>query len=236
MKLYEWNWTPSSRRLRIFLLEKGIEIPTEEVSTPDLRLEPWFRAIYPHAMAPMLELEDGTQIGEVFSIWLYLEALHPDPPLLGTTAVEKATVAAWERRAYDEGMIGYAEISRNSHPQFVNRGLPGYPEPVPQIPALIERGKLRVDFFHKKFDRQLAWNRFVAGERFSVADITTVSAIDYGRWLDLAIPGHFRNLKRWYAELQQIESVRKSLPYFSPNGTPIIRSQALLSEQERLRR
>src|ERR1700730_10979106 len=95
-----------------------------------------------------------------------LETLHPNPPLMGTTAVEKAVISAWERRAYDEGMVGHAEIFRNSHPQFVDRGLPGHVDPVPQISALIERGKLRVARFHEKFNDQLSKNNFIAGEKW----------------------------------------------------------------------
>ena len=120
---------------------------------------------YPHYMVPMLELEDGTQIGEALAIWTYLEALHPQPALMGRTALEKATISSWERRAYDEGLIGHAEIFRNSHPNFVDRGLPGYHAKVPQIPALIERGKMRVAHFYQKFNNQLADNKFVVGER-----------------------------------------------------------------------
>ena len=162
MKLYDWDFAPNCRRVRMFLLEKGIDITKEECITPSIALKNTYIRQYRHAMVPMLELDDGTQIGEGLSIWIYLEAMHPNPPLMGATALEKAQIAAWERRAYDEGMLGHAEIFRNSHPQFVDRGLPGHTEPVPQIPALIERGKLRVARFHGKFNEQLARNEFVA--------------------------------------------------------------------------
>ncbi len=91
---------------------------------------------------------------------------------------------------YDEGMVGHAEIFRNSHPQFVDRGLPGHVDPVPQISALIERGKLRVAQFHEKFNDQLSKNNFIAGEKFSVADITTITVCDFGLALGMAIPDH----------------------------------------------
>ena len=169
MKLYDWDFAPNCRRVRMFVLEKDIQIPREECITPAIALKGQYTGHYKHAMVPMLELDDGTQLGEALSIWIYLEALYPDPPLLGITPLEKALISAWERRAYDEGMVGHAEIFRNSHPNFVDRGLPGHLEPVPQIPALIERGKLRVERFHKKFNEQLSKNTFVAGDRFSVA-------------------------------------------------------------------
>jgi glutathione S-transferase len=110
MKLYEWDFAPNCRRVRMFLLEKGIDILKEECITPEIALKAPYLVMYKHAMVPMLELDDGTQIGEALSIWTYLETLHPDPPLMGTTAVEKAVISAWERRAYDEGMVGHAEI------------------------------------------------------------------------------------------------------------------------------
>ena len=138
MKLYEWDFAPNCRRVRMFLIEKGIEISKKECITPQIVLKPGYLAHYRHA----LELDDGTQIGEALVIWIYFEASYPDPPLMGTTALEKAVISAWERRAYDEGMVGHAEIFRNAHPKFVDRGLPGHLEPVPQIPALIERGEV----------------------------------------------------------------------------------------------
>ena len=114
MKLYEWDFAPNCRRVRMFLLEKGIEVQREECITSDIILKNDYRDRYAHYMVPMLELDDGTQIGEALSIWHYFETLHPDPPLMGATPVEKAMISAWERRAYDEGMVGHAEIFRNS--------------------------------------------------------------------------------------------------------------------------
>ena len=221
MRIYEWDFAPNCRRVRMFLLEKGIEVAREECITPDIVLKKSYLDYYPHAMVPMLELDDGTQIGEALSIWLYFETLYPDPPLMGTTALEKATISAWERRAYDEGMIGHAEIFRNSHPHFVNRGLPGHREPVPQIPALIERGKLRVARFHRKFNEQLSRNKYVAGDRFTVADITTITVCDFGHALNMQIPDECPHVKRWYDDMQERESVRKSRPTHLPDGSPM---------------
>jgi glutathione S-transferase len=132
-----------------------------------------------------------------------------------------AAISAWERRAYDEGMVGHAEIFRNSHPNFVDRGLPGHREPVPQIPALIDRGKLRVARFHKKFNEQLARNKFVAGDKFSVADITTITVADFGHALKMQIPDDCPHVKRWYDEMQQRDSVLKSRPTHLPDGSPM---------------
>jgi glutathione S-transferase len=102
MKLYEWDFAPNCRRVRMFLFEKGIEIPREECITPAIALKDDFLDRYQHNMVPMLELDDGTQIGEALGIWTYLETMNPEPPLMGRTALEKATISAWERRAYSE--------------------------------------------------------------------------------------------------------------------------------------
>jgi glutathione S-transferase len=221
MKVYEWNAAPNCRRLRLYLEEKNLSFPTVECGTSDLSLNQSYCLQYQHRMVPMLELEDGTQIGEVQSIWSYLESLYPDPPLMGRTALEKAVIAGWERRAYDEGMTGYAEIFRNSHPNFVNRGLAGYSEPVPQVPALIERGKLRIARFQQMFDRQLSDRKFVVGDHLTIADITAISSIDFGHLLGIQIPEECRHLKRWYDDMQEIESVRRSLPTRDAEGAPI---------------
>jgi glutathione S-transferase len=205
----------------MFILEKGIEIPKEECITPEIILKKPFLSMYKHAMVPMLELDDGTQLGEALAIWTYLETLYPEPPLMGTTALEKAQISAWERRAYDEGMIGHAEIFRNSHPNFVDRGLPGHTEPVPQIPELVERGKMRVARFHRKFNEQLSKNKFVAGDRFTVADITTITVVDFGHALEMEIPKNCPNVRRWYDEMQLRDSVRNSMPTHMPDGSPM---------------
>ena len=200
MKLYHAPITPSCRRVRIFLREKGIDIPTVDVQD-DFQLVGWYRERYAHAVVPMLELDDGTQVGESIAICRYFEDLHPQPNLMGTDAREKAVIEMWERRAYLEGSGAIEEIFRNSHPLLVDRGLAGTDEPVPQIPALIERGRARLRRFLEKFDIQLSQNPFVAGERFSMADISAFCAIEFGCALGIAVPPQYRNLHRWYAEV-----------------------------------
>jgi glutathione S-transferase len=220
-KLYDWDFAPNCRRVRMFLIEKDLEIERVECITPKIALNQAFQKRYTHYMVPMLELADGTQIGEALAIWTYLEALFPQPPLMGATPLEKARISAWERRAYDEGIVGHAEIFRNSHPNFVDRGLPGYHEKIAQIPALIERGKKRVAHFYRKFNEQLADNAFVAGDKFSVADMTTLVAVDFGKALDMPIPQSAPNVERWYDAMQKRPSVRDSVPKHGPDGTPL---------------
>ena len=198
MKIYDWHIAPNPRRLHIYLAEKGIKVDLVEVGKEDLTLAPWFKEKYPHAMVPMLELDDGTHIGEAMAIARYFEETHPEPPLMGVDARDKAIVEMWERRANEEGMLPASELFRNSHPQFAARGLPGAADPIPAIPDLRERGRARLERFFAKFDRQLADHEFVAGERFTVADATTLAAVDFAGWSEVKVPDTCRNLQRWY--------------------------------------
>jgi glutathione S-transferase len=198
MKIHDWHIAPNPRRLHIYLAEKGLRIPLEEVGGDDLRLQPAYLAKYPHAMVPMLELDDGTHIGEVMAICRYLEELHPEPPLLGTDARDRAIVEMWERRANEEGMLAASELFRNTHPAFAGRGLPGSAEPIRQLPELVERARGRLGRFFSKFNAQLADHEFVAGARYTMADATALCAVDFCKWSELDIPAECTHLRRWY--------------------------------------
>lgn len=212
MKLYNWQFAPNCRRVRMFVLEKGLDLPAiEEVIGSGLRLRPEYLQTWPHAMVPMLELDDGTRIGEAMAICRYFEDEFPQPNLMGRDGREKGVIEMWERRAYDDCMIGTAEVFRNSHPDFVDRGIPGTTAPVPQIPALIERGKGRVARYYRKMQEQLRDHRFVAGDRFSVADITTLCAMDFARACDMPIPSDCPDVARWHADVSARPSATQSL-------------------------
>jgi glutathione S-transferase len=136
MKLYDFAPAPNPRRVRIFLAEKGIEVPTEQV---DLRAraqhEPAFVARNPSATVPVLELDDGTCISESVAICRYFEALQPEPPLMGEGAREQALVEMWQRRMEIDGMMAAGEAFRNATPGFKDRALAGT-APVAQIAEL----------------------------------------------------------------------------------------------------
>jgi glutathione S-transferase len=204
MKLYDWHFAPNPRRVRMFLAEKGLDVPIEEVGVPGkLCLKPEFVARFdPYATAPTLELDDGTCIGEAMAICRYLEDLHPEPRLMGKDALSKATIEMWERRAYEGAMLAIGELLRNTNPGFVDRGLPGTSETIEQIPALVERGRGRLSRFRRSADKQLAKNAFLAGPSFSVADVTAYCAIDFlGRVVEMPIPEELGNLRRWLGEI-----------------------------------
>ena len=131
MKLYNWQFAPNCRRVRMFLLEKGIDLPAiSEVIGDGMKLQPDYIKMWPAAMVPLLELDDGTRISEALAIVRYFEDLHPEPNLLGATPVERAFVTMWERPGYDEGIVGTAEVARNSMEVFHNRALPGFGDEV----------------------------------------------------------------------------------------------------------
>ena len=199
MKLYHSTSSPNSRRVRIFLAEKGLSIPfvAIDLGKGEQHSES-YRAINPRRVVPTLVLEDGTAIGEVPAICRYFEETHPTPPLLGETAKEKALVTMWERRAELEGFAAVMEAIRNAAPGLKGRAIAG-PHDYQQIPELAERSRLRVKNFFADFDAQLSEFPFVAGARFSVADITALATVDFAaKAISLLVPEDHDSLQRWY--------------------------------------
>src|ERR1700680_4359979 len=174
MKLYQSNASPNSRRVRIYLAEKGISMPIVPVDLGAReQLSDAYAAINPRRVVPTLVLDDGTAIGEVPAIVRYLEEIHPEPRLLGSTPRTKALVTMWERRVELEGFASVMEAVRNAVPGLKNRAIAG-PHDYEQIPALVERSKQRVGNFYADFNARLADVPFVAGGEFLVAHITPV--------------------------------------------------------------
>jgi len=199
MKLYQSDASPNSRRVRIFLAEKGISMPLVPV---DLAAREQFSEAYaavnPRRVVPTLVLDDGSAIGEVPAILRYIEEIHPEPPLLGATAKTKAQVAMWERRAEMEGFASVMEAVRNAAPRLQNRAIAG-PHDYEQIPALVDRSRMRVGHFYADFNTRLAVVPYVAGDAFSVADITAVVTVDFAtKAAGLPIPDQHAALRRWY--------------------------------------
>lgn len=209
MKLYEWGAAPNPRRVRIFLAEKGIEVPTEDVGVPNSGdLKPEFLAAHPHRRVPLLELDDGTCIGEAMAICRYFEALHPDPPLMGRDPREIAIIDMWERIAEFEGLHAVSEHFRNSRRTFVDRALAGYSQALGQIPDLIARGEARAMMYFHKIDAQLAHNEYVAGDNYSTADITTLCTVDFAKFCKLSVPDKCANLMRWHETVSSRPSAK----------------------------
>jgi glutathione S-transferase len=202
MKLYQSSASPNSRRARIFLAEKGISMPLVPV---DLGAKEQFSeayaAINPRRVVPALVLDDGTAIGEVPVILRYLEEVFPEPPLFGATPQARARAAMWERRVELDGFAAVMEAVRNAVPGLKSRAIAG-PHDYEQIPALVERSRQRVRNFYSDFDARLTDVPFIAGEEFSVADITAVVTVDFAaKAAGLPILDEHRALKRWYDQV-----------------------------------
>jgi len=199
MKLYDCVTAPSPRRVRIFLAEKGISVPTVQV---DLRngeqFTPAFRAINPECMVPVLELDNGTKITDILAICRYFEELHPDPPLMGRTAEERAVIGPWLHRIEWDGFLAAMEAFRNSTPGLKGRALPG-PEAYEQIAALAERDRTRIQRFFEWLNARLAASEFVCGPSYTVADISGMVAVDFAGWAKLKLPEDMTPLRRWHA-------------------------------------
>lgn len=208
MKFYDCTIAPSPRRVRIFLAEKGITLPTIQV---DLRkgeqFSDAFRAVNPDCTVPVLELDDGARIADILAICVYFENVQPAPALMGVDAHDRAVVTAWQRRVERDGFFAVAEAFRNSTPAFKTRALPG-PDDYEQIPALAERGRARMQKFYKLMDARFADNEFVAGARYTIADITTLVAVDFAGWIKLTVPDDCVHMRRWHAAVSARPSAK----------------------------
>ncbi len=208
MKFYDCSSAPSPRRVRIFLAEKGVTLPSVQV---DLRggaqLTAEFGKLNPWCTVPVLELDDGTAISEAIAICRYIEEAYPDPPLMGRDGKEKAVIAMWEHRCEMDGFFAVAEAFRNTAKGLKGRAMTGLAA-VEQIPALAERGRLRVQNFFKAMDVRLAESEFVAGPAYSVADITLLVTVDFAAGAKLEVPEGLTHLRRWHAHVSLRPSAR----------------------------
>ncbi len=198
MKLYDYQLAPNPRRVRIFLAEKGITVPTVQV---DLRageqFTPEFRSINPECTVPVLEFDDGRRIAEVIAICLYFELAHPEPALMGVGPQDRAIVADWHHRIERQGFWAVGDAFRHSVPGLIGRALPG-PDDYEQIPALAERGRARTARFFGMLDRHLAGRQFVAGDRYTIADIMALVTVNFAARINLAVLEGCSHLQRWH--------------------------------------
>ena len=198
MKFFDCKTAPSPRRVRIFIAEKSIAVETILVdlrSKEQLGVE--FKTINPHCTVPVLELDDGARLTTTAGIWRYLEATYPDPPLMGETPQQRGVIADLQWHIEMNGFMAMAEFLRNSAPAMKGRALTG-PHDYDQIPELADRGKLRVQRFLEEIDQVIGDKPYVAGDRFSVADIDLLVFIDFSAWRKLSLPAGATNARRWY--------------------------------------
>jgi glutathione S-transferase len=195
MKLFgERNPAPNPRRVRIFLAEKAIDLAYENVSIRKrAHKTPEFRAKNSLSQLPVLELDDGTTLCESVSICRYLEELHPTPALFGETALERAQIDMWIRRVEFVLMQPITAVWVHTHPLTSALGT--------QFKDFGESRREAAVKAMRWFDRELANSEFVAGSRFSMADIVTLTSIDFASFIGLALPPEFERLRAWHARV-----------------------------------
>ena len=202
MKLFDGGRAPNPRRVRVFLAEKGVNVPTEQVDLGQLQQRSdAFTAINPMQRVPALVLDDGTVITESIAICRYFEALHPQPPLFGRGALQEALVEMWSRRVELHLLFPVAMVFQHLHPAMkimVD----------PQVAAWGEANKPRVIDFLGLLDRELKGRAFVAGDAYSVADITAMIAVDFMRVSKMTVPDELGNVRRWHAEVSARPSAK----------------------------
>ena len=208
MKLYDYTSAPNPLRVRMFLAEKGIEVEKVQIDLgKGEQFSEDFRKINPLCDVPALELDDGTCISQVNAICRYFEEAYPDNPLFGRNAVECAQVESHNHQVTNGMGMAAAEAFRNSTPGLKDRALPG-PHNYAQIPALAERGLLRVGHAFEDLNKHFANSQFMVGDYFSVADITLYAFVGFARWVKQTIPEQCTDLQRWFNDVKSRPSAQ----------------------------
>ncbi len=195
MLLYDTALAPNAKRTRIFLAEKGISIPTRSVDLLALEQKGEdFRRINPMGAVPALVLDDGEVLTESVAICRYIEWLHPEPPLFGRDGREQAFVEMWQRRMEFSLFLSVAMIFRHTHPRLAA-------VQQPQLPDYAESLRPRAIWAMRFLDGELSKRPYVAGEAFTIADITAFVAMELTTPAGLAVPDDLPHLARWRQEI-----------------------------------
>jgi glutathione S-transferase len=202
MKILQTRQAPNPRRVRIFLAEKGLEVPFEEydlmkgqLKTPEFTKINWFQRV------PVLILDDGTVIAESVAICRYFEEIKPEPALFGKSALQRALIEMWNRRVELNLFLSVSQAFRHLHPAMAHLE-------VPQVPAWGEANKPRVQEMLAFLDGELAGRRFIAGDEFSIADITALVAVDFMKPARIERPAGLEHLDRWHKEVSARPSAK----------------------------
>ncbi len=201
MKIYETKTAPNPRRVRMFLAEKGIDVDYVQVDIQKgENLSAEMRAKNPLGKIPILELDDGTCIAETDAICTYFEALHPEPPLMGTSAIEKATISMWQRQVEFAFMMQIGMCFQHTTGYFKDRMVP--------VPEYGKEAGINAAKYLNILERRLAIKPYIAGDNFSIADITALCAIDFARVVNIRVGDKHENLKRWYDSVSNRASAK----------------------------
>ncbi|EDQ33598.1 Glutathione S-transferase [Hoeflea phototrophica DFL-43] len=192
MKLYDGGRAPNPRRVTVFLAEKGIDIERVPVDMGNLgHKSEEVTGLNPLQRLPVLVLDDGTALSESVAICRYLEELYPEPPLLGVDARDRAIVEMWNRRVELHFLASVAAAFRHTHPAMKEWE-------VPQVAEWGEANRPKALAFLELLDKELATREFIAGDRYTIADITAMIAVDFMKPARIDKPEHLENLMRWY--------------------------------------
>ena len=202
MKLYDHPLSPNARRVRMFLAEKSIELPCEEVDlmhggtrTPEYLVK------NPMGQIPLLQFDDGSYLAESVAICRYFEEAQPNPPLFGTTARGKAEVEMWSRRIELGVFQPLLTVWKHTDPTWATR--------TQQIATVADAEKGRVAHGLAVLDAALDKAEFLAGDRFSIADILGLCTLDFGLAAVHVSPApELHNLARWRADVAARPSAR----------------------------
>ncbi|MFN2288580.1 MAG: glutathione S-transferase family protein [Chromatocurvus sp.] len=204
MHLYTYDPAPNPRRLGLFLAWKDIDIDTTQVDLMHLeQLDEAYQRVNPSGTVPALVLDDGTLMTEVIAICDYLESLYPQKPLLGTTPLLRAQVLGWDHQIYMNAFSAVAEILRNGNANFADRALPG-PTRVPQIPALVDRGRERLRRGWQTYDDVFSERDFLVGDALTLADIDLLVCSEFAGWVKESIPDSCGALLAWRDRVRKI--------------------------------
>jgi glutathione S-transferase len=202
MKLYDSGRAPNPRRVRIFLAEKGVSVPAEQVDLGAMEHKSEaFTTLNPLQRVPVLALDDGTVITESVAICRYFERLRPEPPLFGRGPKEEALVEMWNRRMELNLLNAVSNVFRHSHPAMKELE-------VPQVGDWAESNKPRVAEFLAILDTELRDQLYVVGDHFTIADITGLVAVDFMKPARLAVPDDLVNVRRWHAQVSARPSAK----------------------------
>ncbi|WP_076012241.1 glutathione S-transferase family protein [Alteromonas abrolhosensis] len=201
MKIYETKTAPNPRRVRMFLAEKGIDVDYVQVDIQKgENLSPQMRAKNPLGKIPILELDDGTCIAETDAICTYFEAIQPEPPLMGTTPIEKATISMWQRQVEFAFMMQVGMCFQHTTGYFKDRMTP--------VPEFGKEAGINAAKYLNILERRLGEKEFIAGNAFSIADITALCAMDFARVVKIRMTEEHVNLARWYEAVSNRASAK----------------------------
>jgi glutathione S-transferase len=196
MKLHEFAGAPNPKKVRVYLAEKGITVPSQAVNifTGENR-QPDFLQKNPMGGLPVLELDDGTFLSESLAIIEYFEELHPTPPMIGTTPLERARVRALERICELGVLSRIGAIFQNTNPLFATR--------IKQLPEAAEAARGSLGSVLAVIDAKIGTKPFAAGDAPTIADCTLLAALQFAEFAQVQIDPKFANVHRWYERFKQ---------------------------------